>query len=94
LSAAFIPLVPHVERHARQIDPQIHAGHHPLGDVHFIIFEEGDAPLERGIQGGLENPLQHAFPRIVRRMCLPREDDLHGAAPIGQQAPQALGVAE
>ena len=51
-------------------------------------------PSNDGSWSGHDNPLQHAFSRIVRRMRFAREDDLDGTARIGQQAAQPLGVAE
>ena len=95
LSAAFMPLrAARLERHARQVEPEVHALHQQVGQVHVVVLEERDPALELGIAGELVDALEHFLARVVGRVGLAREDDLHRTPRVDQQAPQALEVAE
>src|SRR5687767_6183359 len=65
-----------------------------MGHVHVVVLDEGDAPLEARIARGSPYPLQDVLRFVVRRVRLPREDELHGAVTVRQQAPEARFVAE
>ena len=47
--------------------------------MHVVVFQKSDPPLEPGVPGELIDALQHFLARIVSRMRLAREDDLHGS---------------
>ena len=83
-----------LERNPRQVEPEVHALHQQVGEVHVVVFEEGDAALELGVPGELVDALQHFLAGVVGRMRLAREDDLHRPPRVDQQPAQPLEVAE
>ena len=83
-----------LERHPGQIEPEIHALHQQVGQVHVVVLEERHPALERGVPGELVDALQHFLARIVGRMRLAREDDLHRPPRVHQQPPQPVDIAE
>ena len=62
--------------------------------MHVVVLEERDPPLELGVAGELVDALEHFLARVVGRVRLAGEDDLHRAPRVHQQAPQPLEVAE
>ena len=62
--------------------------------MHLVILQERDTSLERRVPSITEYPLQHVFPRVVRRMCFAGEYDLHGPRLIRDQCAQAFDITE
>ena len=90
-----MPLVPRrLERHPRQVEPEVHALHQQVGQVHVVVLEERHPALELGVAGELVDALEHFLARVVGRVGLAGEDDLHRAPRIDQQPAQPLEVAE
>src|SRR4029077_658102 len=83
-----------LQRHSRQIEPDVDAGDQALCQVELVVLQKRDPALEARILGSRKHALQHAFAGLVGRMGLAREDDLHGTSRIGQQTPKPLRIAQ
>ena len=62
--------------------------------MHVVVFQERDPALERGVAGELVDALQHFLPRVVGRMRLAGEHDLHRPPGAGEQPAEPVEIAE
>src|SRR5215208_185161 len=83
-----------LERNPGQVEPEVHALHQEVRQVHVVVLEKRHASLELGVAGELVDALAHFLARIVRRMRLPGEDDLDRTPGVHQHAPQTLEIPE
>src|SRR2546422_3329657 len=62
--------------------------------MHVVVLEERNPALEPGFPGVRVHALQHLLARLVTRMRLAGEHDLHRAPGVHQQPLQPIGIAE
>ena len=83
------------ERLARVVEPHVAALHEQVRDVQVVVVDEGDAAAEHRVEGAPEHALQVVLGRVVGRMRLAGEDDLHRRGRRAFSMPgQPLGVVE
>ena len=66
-----------------RVDPDIHPLHQVLGQKHVVVTEENRMRTDLGPANELYPFLDQGLSRLVRRMGLAREDELHRALRIG-----------
>src|SRR6266566_2564943 len=66
-----------LERGARHVEPQVHALDQAVGQMHVVVLEERNPALEPGFPSVRVHALQHLLARLVTRMRLAGEHDLH-----------------
>ena len=69
---------------ARRVEPDIHALHQTLGQMHVVVTEEDHVGADFGPPDEMHPFLDQGLSRLVRRMRLARDDELHRALRIGQ----------
>ncbi len=79
---------------ARSVEPEIHALHQFARDFHVVVFDEDDVLPEVGIARELHDLADEGFARLIFRMRLAGDDDLHRALAIAENFLQALHIAE
>src|SRR5690554_7208504 len=61
-------------------------------DIHFVVGQEDDAPLEFRVGGQVHNLLDKRLAILIGRMSFAGVDDLNGAIRVANQPLEALQV--
>ena len=90
-----MPLVPHASHGRRGVFSQdVYPLHQMLGQIHVVVTQEDH------VGAGLEQPnkvcpfLNQRLPRLVCRMCLAGDDELHRALGTSQKPQQTLRIVQ
>src|SRR5437879_6300126 len=70
------------ERPARRIQPNVASRYHLPGNVHIVVFNEDQVPLQITVFAQVNDVLNVAFAVIIARMRLPGENKLHGPGTV------------
>src|SRR6185369_3336206 len=82
------------ERTARNVEPQVAARQHHAADALAVAFHEHDAMLEAVLAGEREHSLDDSLGRLVGRMGLAGNQELHGTSVGEHQRAGTLEIAE
>src|SRR5688500_14623992 len=74
------------------IEPDINAMHKIAGHIDIILFQEDNLSLEARMVSRPVDLLYKLLARLVLRVRLPRENDLHRALRIVDDSAQSVGV--
>ena len=65
-----------------RVDPNVHALHQVLGQEHVVVAEKDRVGTSLGLPDEMRPLPNHGLPRLVRRMRLAGDDELHRALGI------------
>jgi hypothetical protein len=79
---------------ARRVDPDVHSLHQALGQKHVVVAEEDHMGARLGPPDEMRSIPGSGLARLVLRMRLAGDDELHRALRIAQQTKQPLRVVQ
>ena len=94
LAAAFMPLVPLASSGRRGVLSHTSTPrHHRARDAHVVVLDEDDVAAQLGVAARVDDRADQLLAALVLRVRLAREDELHRALAVAEEALHALDVA-
>ncbi len=76
------------------VEPDVAAGEHLAGDVHVVVLNKHEVPVEAAVFAQMNDVLDVAFPFIVAWMGFAGENELNGARLIARESHDIVELLE